>query len=156
MDGNPFLVDIRLNGTNFVPGLVDSGCLCYSAISKKLFQSLRLPSLRISPRQLEGAARKNAESTTTLDTVTYATIHIDGHQQARVFFYVVPGLTYDLILGKPWMEDADVTISLGRGCLDIGVSNICVWNCRKTSNQLLQLKVTKVMAAAFMVEVRRN
>jgi hypothetical protein len=156
MDGDPFVVDVRLNGTDFVPGLVDLGCLCYSAISEKLFRSLRLPSLRISPRRLEGAAGKNAESTTILDTVTYAAIDIDGHQQARIFFYVVPGLTYDLILGKPWLEDANVTISARRGCLDIGVSNTRVWNRKKTSNQPPQLKATQVMAASFMAEVRRN
>ena len=33
MDSDPFLIDFRLNETNFVTGLVDSGCLCYSVIS---------------------------------------------------------------------------------------------------------------------------
>jgi hypothetical protein len=27
MDSDPFVVDVRLNGTDFVTGLVDSGCL---------------------------------------------------------------------------------------------------------------------------------
>ena len=79
MDGDPFVVDVSLNRTDFVPGLVDLGCLCYSAISEKLFRSLKLPSLRILLRRLEGAAGKNAELTTILDTVTYAAIDIDGH-----------------------------------------------------------------------------
>ena len=140
MDGDPFIVDVRLNGTDFVTGLVDSGCLCYSAISEKLFGSLRLPSLSISPRRLEKAAGKNAEPATILDTVTYASIDIDGHQQTRVFFYVVPGLTYDVILGKPWLEDVDATISAKQGCLDISTSNTCVWN--KTLHRPPQLRAT--------------
>jgi hypothetical protein len=49
---------------------------------------------------------------------------IDGYQQKRVFFYVVTGLTYNVILGKHWLEDDDVTISVKQGCLDIGVSDI--------------------------------
>jgi hypothetical protein len=101
MDSDPFVVDVRLNGTDFVTGLVNSGCLCYSAINEQLFRSLRLPLIKIALRQLEEAARKNAELSTVLDTVTYASIDIDSHQQKRVFFYVVPGLTYDVILGKP-------------------------------------------------------
>jgi hypothetical protein len=156
MDGEPFIVDVRLDGTDFIPTLVDSGCLCYSAISERLFQSLRLPSLRITPRRLEGAAGNNAESDTILDTVSYASTDIDGYQQKRVFFYVVPGLAYDLILGKPWLEDADVTLSAREGCLDIGVSNTRVWNRRKTSHKPPQLKITQVMAAAFMADVRRT
>ncbi|KAI0568151.1 hypothetical protein Alg215_12334, partial [Pyrenophora tritici-repentis] len=61
MDSDPFVLDVRLNGTDFVTGLVDSGCLCYSAINEQLFRSLRLPSIKIAPRQLEEAAGKNAE-----------------------------------------------------------------------------------------------
>jgi hypothetical protein len=72
-------VDVRLNRTKFVNRLIDLGCLCYSAINEQLFQSLRLPSIKISPRQLEEAAGKNAELSTVLDTVTYASIDINGH-----------------------------------------------------------------------------
>ncbi|KNG46626.1 hypothetical protein TW65_06673 [Stemphylium lycopersici] len=131
-------------------------CLCYSAINEQLFRSLRLPSIKITPRQLEEAAGKNAEPTTMLDTITYASIDIDGHQQKRVFFYVVPGLTYDVILGKPWLEDADVTISAKRGCLDIGASNIRVWNKKKTAYKPPQLEATLVVASVFMAEVTRS
>ncbi|KAM4061980.1 reverse transcriptase (RNA-dependent DNA polymerase) [Hirsutella rhossiliensis] len=31
MDGEPFIADVRVNGTDFVPSLVDYGCLCYGA-----------------------------------------------------------------------------------------------------------------------------
>jgi hypothetical protein len=37
MDSDPFVVDVRLNSTDFVTRLVNSGCLCYSAINKQLF-----------------------------------------------------------------------------------------------------------------------
>jgi hypothetical protein len=79
MDSDPFVVDVRLNGTDFVTRLVNSGCLCYSAINEQLFRSLRLPLIKIALRQLEEAARKNAELSTVLDTVTYASIDIDSY-----------------------------------------------------------------------------
>ena len=114
MDGDPFLVDVRLNGTDFTTGLVDYGCLCYAAINDQLFRSLKLPRISISPRKLENAA---GNPDIVIDTVTYASVDIDGHQQERMFFYVIPGLNYDIILGKPWMEDQDVDVSAKRGCL---------------------------------------
>jgi hypothetical protein len=79
MDSDPFIVDVRLNGTDFVTGLVNSGYLYYSAINEQLFRSLRLLSIKIAPRQLEEAAGKNAELSTVLDTVTYASIDINGY-----------------------------------------------------------------------------
>jgi hypothetical protein len=72
-------VDVRLNSTDFATRLVDLGCLCYSAINEQLFRSLRLLLIKIAPRQLEEAARKNAELSTVLDTVTYALIDIDSY-----------------------------------------------------------------------------
>jgi hypothetical protein len=81
VDSDSFVVDVRLNCTDFITGLVDSGCLCYSSINEQLFQSLRLPSIKIAPCQLEEAAEKNAEPSTALDTVTYASIDIESHQQ---------------------------------------------------------------------------
>ena len=72
-------MDVRLNRTNFVTGLVNLGCLYYSAINKQLFRSLRLLLIKIALRKLEEAARKNAELCTVLNTVTYALIDIDGH-----------------------------------------------------------------------------
>jgi predicted aspartyl protease len=148
--------DSVVTGTDFVTGLVDSGWLCYSAINEQLFRSLRLPTIKIAPRQFEEAARKNAEPSTVLDTVTSASMDINGYQQKRVFFYVVPGLTYDVILGKPWLEDANVTISAKQGCLDISVSDIRVWNHKKASYKPLLMKATQVMASAFLAEVRRS
>ncbi|KAM4058581.1 hypothetical protein HRG_006460 [Hirsutella rhossiliensis] len=101
MDGEPFIADVRVNGTDFVPSLVDYGCLCYGA-----------------PRILENAAGDGKE--VKIDKITYVSIDLDGHQQHRVFMYVIDDLNWDMILGKRWMEDQDVHIHAKEGYLEIG------------------------------------
>jgi hypothetical protein len=87
MEGDPFIADVRLNGIKFAAGLVDYGCLCYATINDQLFHSLGLPSIPITPRRVENAT---GDPDALIDGATYASIDIDGHQQRRVFFYVVP------------------------------------------------------------------
>ncbi|KAM4065044.1 reverse transcriptase (RNA-dependent DNA polymerase) [Hirsutella rhossiliensis] len=93
MDGEPFIADVRVNGTDFVPSLVDYGCLCYGAEVK-------------------------------IDKITYVSIDLDGHQQHRVFMYVIDDLNWDMILGKRWMEDQDVHIHAKEGYLEIGSNGV--------------------------------
>jgi hypothetical protein len=89
MEGDPFIADVRLNGIKFAAGLVDYGCRChcYATINDQLFRSLGLPSIPITPRRVENAT---GDPDALIDGATYASIDIDGHQQRRVFFYVVP------------------------------------------------------------------
>jgi hypothetical protein len=54
------------------------------------------------------------------------------------------------------LEDADVTISAKQGCMDIGVSDIRVWNHEKASYKPPPIRATQVMASAFIAEVRRS
>ncbi|XP_044717326.1 reverse transcriptase (RNA-dependent DNA polymerase) domain-containing protein [Hirsutella rhossiliensis] len=105
MDGEPFIADVRVNGTDFVPSLVDYGCLCYGA-----------------PRILENAAGDGKE--VKIDKITYVSIDLDGHQQHRVFMYVIDDLNWDMILGKRWMEDQDVHIHAKEGYLEIGSNGV--------------------------------
>lgn len=38
-----------------------------------------------------------------INYITYATLDINGYKE-RLWGYIIPGLTYDLILGKGWAE----------------------------------------------------
>ena len=51
--------------------------------------------------------------------MTYATIDINGRQE-RVYGYVIPGLHYDIILGKGWCERNDVHYKAKKRQLQIG------------------------------------
>ncbi|KAM4056451.1 retrovirus polyprotein [Hirsutella rhossiliensis] len=146
------LLDVRVNGTDFVPSLVDYGCLCYGAVSKRTFHSLQLPHIRVQPRILENAAGDGKE--VKIDKITYVSIDLDGHQQHRVFMYVIDDLNWDMILGKRWMEDQDVHIHAKEGYLEIGSSGVQVRDRRRY--QPPQLDVSNVMAATFLAEARRD
>ncbi|SCO92402.1 uncharacterized protein FRV6_16530 [Fusarium oxysporum] len=83
MDEGPFLVDFRINNTSYVQALVDYGCLSQGIISKRLFHSLKLPRIPIEPRSLDQAAESHSKP--IIDTITYMSIDVDGHQQERIF-----------------------------------------------------------------------
>ncbi len=51
---------------------------------------------------------------------------IGGHQQDRVFIYVVPRQSENLILSKKWMEDQDVVLSAWKGYLMIKSTGIYI------------------------------
>lgn len=152
MDGDPFIADVRVNGTDFVPSLVDYGCLCYGAISKRTFHSLQLPHIRVQPRILENAAGDGKQ--VRIDKITYVSIDLDGHQQYRVFMYVIDNLNWDMILGKQWMEDQDVHIHAKEGYLEIGSSGVQIRDQRRYRPP--QLDASNVMAATFLAEARRD
>src|SRR5262249_27969445 len=95
MDGEPFLVDIRLNGTLFSKAFIDNGCLCYAAISEDLRYKLNLPRIAIPPRVLSGIAGATRQK---IRWITYTDIDISGHRQ-RMYFYVIPNPSYPVILG---------------------------------------------------------
>ncbi|KAJ6436050.1 hypothetical protein O9K51_11425 [Purpureocillium lavendulum] len=123
-------------------------------ISKNLFHSLKLPRIPIRPRYLKQAAKSSNKP--IIDTITYMSIDIDGHQQERVFMYVVPNSSYDMILGKPWMKDNDVMLDTKNECLEFRRSGIKVWNKAKPSEAPAKQKITQVMASTFLALVRKN
>lgn len=129
MDSEPFLVDIRINGTDFTRAMIDNGCLCYATISNQLATNLKLPRIAIPPRILDGVIAGQGQIT----HITYAAVDIHGHQQARVFFYIIPGQTEDIILGDPWLKDVDGHYSAKKGLLLIQSSGIECWNRAKPS-----------------------
>ncbi|XP_044720062.1 reverse transcriptase (RNA-dependent DNA polymerase) domain-containing protein [Hirsutella rhossiliensis] len=89
-----------------------------------------------------------------IDKITYVSIDLDGHQQHRVFMYVIDDLNWDMILGKRWMEDQDVHIHAKEGYLEIGSNGVQVRDRRRY--QPPQLDVSNVMAATFLAEARRD
>jgi len=123
MDGNPFYINFGINGIHYTKALVDSGCLCFATISLSLARRLRLPRIPITPRDL---AQVNVTVKGAIREVAYADTDIDGHKLNRVFFYIIPNQEDDVILGRPWMNAEEVTISPSQGELTIGTSGLMV------------------------------
>jgi hypothetical protein len=85
--------------------------------------------------------------------VTYADTDIDGHKLNRVFFYVIPGQEDDVILGLPWMQAEEVTISPAQGELTIGTSGLVVKE--RSRGKEASLSVSHQMSSVFGALVRR-
>ncbi|KAF4474522.1 Transposon Tf2-8 polyprotein [Colletotrichum fructicola Nara gc5] len=107
MDQEGLYVNIGINTTYFTRALYDDGCHCYMSISLKLARKLRLPTIDITPRDLLQVSHVQKRAITQ---VAYFDIDIDGHKQQRVFAYVIPDQTEDVILGIPWARQQDVQV----------------------------------------------
>lgn len=78
VDGDPFLVDVRIDDHLFSQALVDSRCLCYATIvvSENYASQLELPRIAIKRRILDGVLADMGKIT----QFTYGSINIHGHQ----------------------------------------------------------------------------
>ena len=124
MDGPLFHTNVRF-GSQFIRCLVDQGCSCYATVSPATVRRLKLPTFSISPRPIGGVFQGQQRAITK---VAYGPIDVGGHQQDRVFAYVIPDQSEDMILGQKWMEDQDVRLSPRKGCLTIKSTGIRIWN----------------------------
>jgi len=126
MDGEPFIVSTRVNGICFAKTLVDSGCLAYGTVSECFVRKWHLECISITPRPLTELMSTTKKA---ISEVAYMDIDLDGHQQRRVFLYVIPNQQdYDIILGLPWMNSQNVVLAPSCTELKIGISNIILWN----------------------------
>ena len=126
MDGEPFIVSTRVNGVHFAKTLIDSGCLAYGTVSQRFARKWRLERIPITPRPLTELMSTTADA---ISEVAYMDIDLDGHQQRRVFLYVIPNQKeYDIILGLPWMMSQDAVLAPSRAELKIGISDVTLWS----------------------------
>lgn len=154
MDGSPFLVSVRVNGTVYAKTLVDTGCLSYGTISSAFVRKHCLPRIQIRPRSLVGV---NYEVNGSIREVTYIDSDLDGHRQKRIFLYIVPDQkSYDLILGLPWMAAEDVVLSPRRAKLTIRSSGIQIWSDTFRDRREPTIDCVQVMASVFAGYVRRS
>lgn len=80
--------------------MVDTGCLSYSVIDECLARKNKLQLIRIEPLSLQLA---NGKTNTTINFIAQVVLDIDGRRETT-WSYVVPKLSYPMILGKPWLE----------------------------------------------------
>ena len=112
----PFLINCLVNESIYVSTLIDTGCLCFAVFDEKLVHNNNFPAHNIVPRSLYLA---NSNVTELITKVTCVTLNIGGRIQ-KICGYVVPKLAYPMILGKPWMEQNDITYIAKKRCLKLG------------------------------------
>ena len=86
MDKLGFYVNIGINRVRYTWAFIDSGCLCYMSVSECFANQLRLLRIKIPPWGLQQFA---TEAPKAIKEVGYASIDIDGHKEAWVFFYII-------------------------------------------------------------------
>lgn len=150
MDSQPFYVNIGINREYYSTALIDSGCLCYGTIADALTRKLRLPRIPIIPRTLE---QVNVSSPGAIRHVTYIDMDIDGYRKKRVFLYIVVGQGDEVILGRTWMDEEDVTIQPARGQLYIGSYNH--WVNERDPKSFQRPNLPGLTSAVFAGLVRR-
>ncbi|KAI0993512.1 hypothetical protein K3495_g14672 [Podosphaera aphanis] len=129
MNTSPFLVNALINNSTMVQALVDNGCL-YSGIIDDAFASkLQLPRYPISPRPLE-TAEKSSEKL-IVNSITYVSLDLDGYVTPKLWLYVAPNSTHQLILGKKWLEDEDAVIHVKDERLELRRKGGEIFNTRR-------------------------
>lgn len=105
IDGAPFLVSTLINKECYATTLLDTGCLSYRVIDSRFATRHNLQRFTIPPIEMSSFEAV----TSPVTEVAVIEMDIEGHREARAFFYVVPYLAdYDLILGLPWFKKHDV------------------------------------------------
>ena len=109
MNASPFLVNALINDISMVQALVDNGCLCSGIISDETTNQLSLPRFPIHPRLLR-TAEDSTLNKPIVQSITHISLDLDGHLTPKLWLYLVPHSTHQLILGKKWLEDQDAVL----------------------------------------------
>lgn len=135
MNTTPFVVNALINDSNMIEALVDNGCLCSGIINDALTTELQLQRTPISPRILE-----TAEDSTTgkpiVEYITSVSLDLDGMVTPKLWLYVVPHSTHQLILGKKWLEDEDAIIHAREQRLDLRKRGGSIYSIKRWRQEL--------------------
>lgn len=154
MNTDPFLVNALLNDVKMVQALVDNGCLCYGIIDDKLANELKLPRIAITPRIIE-TAEDASENKPIVDSITNISLDLDGYNSPKLWLYIVPHSTHQLILGKKWLEDQDAIIHSKEQRLELRKSGGSVRSVKRWRQDLRNIPRpinTSIKALTSMIE----
>lgn len=151
MDQEGFYVNIGFNKLYFTRALVDNGCGCYMSVSQRFANQAGLPRIDITPRDLHQVDTVTKKAITQ---VAYTDIDLDGHEQKRVFCYIIPQQEEDVILGMPWMTDQDVILRPRKRLLTIRKTRIRVRQRSRHDSETATIRQTGTHA--FQALIRRE
>jgi predicted aspartyl protease len=144
MEGPPFIVSTLVNRDCIAHTLIDTGCLSYGVINSRFAQKHNLQRIRVRPRTMTGY---DNTTESVVDEVAAIRIDIDGHVEEVAYFYIVPKLAYDMILGLPWIKRNDVRFAGSKPSLFIRSTWKRVWN--RTIRKDRTIECIRVAATTF-------
>ena len=154
MDTVPTLVPVNVN-TRTHSALVDEGCLCYAAVSEAVVREAKIPIHPLPGKKAKGPIADMG--TAEITGFTCFSLDIMGYTRL-VYAYVIPRLSYSVILGKPWMVDNKVSSMPSERRLWIGKGRFWVSHVGHEKNTPLKQEIQDakhVYAATFLGHVRR-
>lgn len=150
MNVPPFLVNVKIN-TVFETScaLVDNGCLSYATISEAFVDRTKLPFLKIAPRPVRGFQNRIMAH---ISKVAYFDIQVPAcHLNSRrIYAYVIPDQTYDMILGLPWMDDNKIIMNTAERTLSVQETGFATYrqpvktNLVNSSFQISEISCTEI------------
>ena len=116
IDGPPFLVLVLINKKTFTLVLVNIGYLLYGLISRRFATRNSLQRILITPRPINGFS---TDVVSEIIDIAKIKINLDGYKE-ETFFYIVPNIVYDIILGLLQIKKNYIRVSPRNNCLYIG------------------------------------
>ncbi|KAI0996566.1 hypothetical protein K3495_g11617 [Podosphaera aphanis] len=125
---------------------MDTGCLCYAAFNHSFVKRHKLPQLSIKTRELR-LAKKDSQRR-VINKLTYVDTDIDGRRE-KIYGYVIEDLSYDMILGDPWMRANAVVYDARRRAIRFGSKGGLIvrakgWEDRMNQNSKAKINYLKV------------
>jgi predicted aspartyl protease len=150
MDDQPFAVSLLLDKQCYALALIDSGCSSYGLISSRFASQQSFERILITPRPISGFSSSVRSQITEVAKVE---VDLDGHKE-EAFFYVVPNLSYDVILGLPWMKRNNVRLTAKRDTLTLGPWNLQVQNALREARTSLDYQMVSATAFSLLAYKR--
>ena len=105
-------IDILINSITYIRVLCDSGCQCFAIVSEQFVKERGLDASSIQPRPLEQVT--TTKNRPMIRQIAVFIADIDGMEE-KIVTYVIPGQIDNIVLGKCWMEQHDVSIRPAKG-----------------------------------------
>lgn len=134
--------------------LVDNGCLCSGIINENLVEKLQLPRIPILPRQLQTA--EMSDNKPEVNSITHITLDLDGYVTSKLWLYVVPNSTHQLILGKKWLEDQDAIIHSKEQKLELRKGKKFIFSAKIWRQKLRKVAKPKLTSATVMTSIMKE
>lgn len=135
-----------------VQALIDNGCLCSGIIDEDLTIRMNLPRIAISPRKLLTAENSQIQKP-TVSSITYVSLDLDGLYTSKLYLYVVPSSTHEMILGKKWLEDQDAVIHSKSQRLELKKSGGNIFSVKKWRHNLRKVPRPKYTSASDLADM---
>ena len=111
LDGLPPVISVFVGDLRHVDVLLDTGCECFAAVSEAAAKEFGESIMDIPPRRLDQAVSEASDAITQVVTMWF---DIAGWR-SRLYAYVVPGLSREIIVGSPWCAWAGAVPDIERG-----------------------------------------